>query len=477
MRRIESADGIERRGRVLALLLLHSSRSATTRRSTSARAGPCPGARASSRASTEMLEEAVAAGDKALVFTQFREMGDRLGRPPAVASSASRSRSCTAARRGRRATRWCAASRRSRTGRAIFVLSRQGGRHRPQPHRREPRLPLRPLVEPGRRGPGDRPRLPHRPEARRAGPQARLRRHGRGEDRPAARAEARPRREGRRRRRELDHRARQRRAARSLLPRSRMPRSAATTKRTTTATPDPVAARASRPRAHGGGARMSRWNDWGWYTPAPKQPAARARHQDEEGRLDLVGPALGRGARNDVARLLQPSRARADVRPRRSHPRPRGQGRRGHGEGHRLARRRPTRSASRWRSCPRPTWTQGHRGDGREGAVRGRAARRADAAGDRRRVQAQRARACFRRSEADLRRAAAAPTGPTRASTWRPPTTCSARRSIAIRSCSSSCADGPRSRCSRRCVPREPLPATSRRRRGRAKRTRDGRRR
>jgi hypothetical protein len=77
MRRIESAEGIERRGRVLALLgflkqicnhpaqylgekgpLLHRSGKLT-------------------RAS-EMLEEALSAGDKALVFTQFRQMGELL---------------------------------------------------------------------------------------------------------------------------------------------------------------------------------------------------------------------------------------------------------------------------------------------------------------------------------------------------------------------------------------------------------------
>ena len=42
----------------------------------------------------------------------------------------------------------------------------QGGRHRPQPHRRRHRHPLRPVVEPGGRRPGDRPRAPHRPDAR-----------------------------------------------------------------------------------------------------------------------------------------------------------------------------------------------------------------------------------------------------------------------------------------------------------------------
>jgi len=59
-------------------------------------------------------------------------------------------------------------------GRAAWAarlrLVGEGGRHRPQPHGGEPRVPLRPLVEPGRRGPSHRPRLSHRTEARGAGP-------------------------------------------------------------------------------------------------------------------------------------------------------------------------------------------------------------------------------------------------------------------------------------------------------------------
>jgi superfamily II DNA or RNA helicase len=77
MRRIESADGIERRGRVLALLSYlkqicnHPAQYLSERAPLAQRSGKL--ARLS-----EMLEEALAAGDKALVFTQFREMGERL---------------------------------------------------------------------------------------------------------------------------------------------------------------------------------------------------------------------------------------------------------------------------------------------------------------------------------------------------------------------------------------------------------------
>ena len=76
-------------------------------------------------------------------------------------------------------------------GPPFFVLSLRAGRHRPQPDRRQPRHPLRPLVEPRGRGPGHRPRLPHRPEAQRAGPQADLPRHPRGAHRRAHREQAR----------------------------------------------------------------------------------------------------------------------------------------------------------------------------------------------------------------------------------------------------------------------------------------------
>jgi superfamily II DNA or RNA helicase len=77
MRRIAQADGMERRGRVLALLTFtkqicnHPSQYLSD-------GGPLVRRSGKLTRVTEMLEEAVAAGDKALLFTQFREMGDRL---------------------------------------------------------------------------------------------------------------------------------------------------------------------------------------------------------------------------------------------------------------------------------------------------------------------------------------------------------------------------------------------------------------
>ena len=74
--------------------------------------------------------------------------------------------------------------------RPVFRALAQGGRRRAQPDRGVPRHPFRPLVEPGGREPGDRPRVPHRADQERAGAQVRLPRHRRGEDRPDDRGEA-----------------------------------------------------------------------------------------------------------------------------------------------------------------------------------------------------------------------------------------------------------------------------------------------
>jgi len=77
LRLIEEAEGMERRGRVLALMVAlkqicnHPAQYL-------GEPGPLVGRSGKLARVTEMLEEALAAGDKALVFTQFREMGERL---------------------------------------------------------------------------------------------------------------------------------------------------------------------------------------------------------------------------------------------------------------------------------------------------------------------------------------------------------------------------------------------------------------
>jgi len=77
LRRIETSDGIERRGRVLALLMF-TKQICNHPTQYLAESGPLPKRSGKLTRVTEMLEEAIAAGDKALVFTQFREMGDKL---------------------------------------------------------------------------------------------------------------------------------------------------------------------------------------------------------------------------------------------------------------------------------------------------------------------------------------------------------------------------------------------------------------
>jgi SNF2 family DNA or RNA helicase len=75
--KIEDADGISRRGQVLALLTAlkqicnHPAQYL-------GEPGPLPGRSGKLQRIVEMLEEVLAGGDRALVFTQYREMGDRL---------------------------------------------------------------------------------------------------------------------------------------------------------------------------------------------------------------------------------------------------------------------------------------------------------------------------------------------------------------------------------------------------------------
>lgn len=77
MRRIEQSEGIERRGRVLALMS-YLKQICNHPAQYLGEGGPLAGRSGKLARLTEMLEEALAAGDRVLVFTQFREMGDRL---------------------------------------------------------------------------------------------------------------------------------------------------------------------------------------------------------------------------------------------------------------------------------------------------------------------------------------------------------------------------------------------------------------
>ena len=77
LERIEQAEGIERRGRVLTLLM-RLKQLCNHPAQYLGETGPLPGRSGKLARLAEMLDEALGAGDRALVFTQFREMGDLL---------------------------------------------------------------------------------------------------------------------------------------------------------------------------------------------------------------------------------------------------------------------------------------------------------------------------------------------------------------------------------------------------------------
>ena len=110
----------------------------------------------------ETLDTIVDAGERALVFTQFAEWGERLvpylrerfGREVLFLHGGTPRRA-----RDELVARFEAGSR------ADLRPVPEGRRQGPQPRRGQPRPALRPLVEPRRGGPGVGPGLPHRPDA------------------------------------------------------------------------------------------------------------------------------------------------------------------------------------------------------------------------------------------------------------------------------------------------------------------------
>ncbi len=74
---LQAAQGIERRGRILALLT-HLKQICNHPSQFLKQTGPYKGRSGKLERLTEMLEEVLASGERALVFTQFKEMGDRL---------------------------------------------------------------------------------------------------------------------------------------------------------------------------------------------------------------------------------------------------------------------------------------------------------------------------------------------------------------------------------------------------------------
>ena len=124
----------------------------------------------------ELVDELLDAGDRALIFSQFAEMGgflrtflqDRFGVPVLFLHGGTPPR-----KRNEMVEQF----QQEAGGPRLFVLSLKAGGTGLNLTPRQSCLSLRPLVEPGSRGPGHRPRLSHRPEAERPGAQVRLRGH------------------------------------------------------------------------------------------------------------------------------------------------------------------------------------------------------------------------------------------------------------------------------------------------------------
>ena len=150
--KLEEADGIQRRGLVLAQLMRlkqicnHPAQLVGTGDYSPEHSGKF-------QRLAELCEELAERQEKALIFTQFREITGPLaqflegvfGRPGLVLHGG------TAVAQRRRLVESFQRERRA----AVLRPVAQGRRHRPEPHGRLAGDPLRPLVEPRRRKPGD----------------------------------------------------------------------------------------------------------------------------------------------------------------------------------------------------------------------------------------------------------------------------------------------------------------------------------
>ena len=181
LEKAEQAEGIERRGIVLAALTKlkqvcnHPAHLLRDRSRLHGRSGKL--ARVE-----EILAEALAEGDKALCFTQFAEFGHMLGAhlQERLGHEVLFLHGGTLEAGAGRDGRALPGARRAGAVRAVA----QGRRDGSEPDGGQPRDPLRPLVEPGGRRSGDRPGVQDRPAQERAGAQAHLRRHAGGAHRP-----------------------------------------------------------------------------------------------------------------------------------------------------------------------------------------------------------------------------------------------------------------------------------------------------
>ncbi len=207
----EATEAIERKGRVLAALS-RLKQVCNHPAQFLADNSALPGRSGKLARLTEMLEEVLAVEERALVFTQFAVMGGLLKRHLQETFGREVLFLHGGVPRGQR-DRMVERFQGEEDAPPFFVLSLKAGGTGLNLDARQPRVPLRPLVEPGGGGPGHRPRVPHRADAPGAGPQVRLRGHPRGADRRDDHEEARAGPAGDRRRRGLADRAEPRRAA------------------------------------------------------------------------------------------------------------------------------------------------------------------------------------------------------------------------------------------------------------------------
>ena len=177
LERIESSDGIGRKGEVLVALTRlkqicnHPAHFLADGSSLSARSGKLTRL-------TEMLEEVLAEGDRALVFTQYAQMGkliERHLRDKLSVDLAFLHGGVPSQQREAMITEF----QDSDDGPADFRALAQGGRLWFEFDASAARLSLRSLVESGGGGPSDRPRVSHRPDALRGGLQVHLCGHDR----------------------------------------------------------------------------------------------------------------------------------------------------------------------------------------------------------------------------------------------------------------------------------------------------------
>ncbi len=181
MDRIESSEGIERRGLVLATMT--KLKQVCNHPAQLLRDGTRLAGRSGKLARLdEILDEVLVNGEKALLFTQYAEFGGML-------------RSHLSARFGRevlflhggvaKADRDAMVARFQADDPAsppLFVLSLKAGGTGLTLTAANHVVHVDRWWNPGGRGSGHRPRVPDRPDPQRPGPQVRLRRHGGGED-------------------------------------------------------------------------------------------------------------------------------------------------------------------------------------------------------------------------------------------------------------------------------------------------------